>query len=98
MCIRDRLRLVDGVRDALDVDGLRRARFRPDVPRASETNRSRAGVVDLPELLGAVQDLPASGEVGAFDVASQLSAGDVFVVEKLSERRADFGQVVRRNV
>jgi hypothetical protein len=61
----DQLRLVDHVRDAVDVDRLGRPRLRADVPRAAQPDRSRPGLVDLPQLFRRVQDLAAGGEVRA---------------------------------
>ena len=94
----DELRLVHRVGNAVDVDRLRRARFRPDVPRAAQADRARAGPVDLLQLVRRIQDLAAGREVGALHVAAQLRVADVLVVEQLDERRAHFVQVVRRDV
>ena len=94
----DELRLVDGVGDAVDVDRLGRARLRADVPGAAQADRARAGLVDLLQLLRRVENLAAGGEVRALDVAAQLRAAEVLVVEQLDERRADLAEVVRRDV
>ena len=94
----DELRLVHRVRDAVDVDRLRRSRFRADVPRAAQPDRARPGLVDLLQLFGGIENLPAGGEVRALDVAAQLGDADVLVVEQLDERRADLAEVVRRDV
>ena len=93
----DELRLVDGVGDALDVDGLRRARVGADVPGAPKADRSGAGLVNLAQLLLVVQDLAAGREVRSFDVAAELGVADLFVFEQLQERGADLAEVVRRD-
>ena len=77
---------------------LRRARVGPDVPGAAEPDRSRPRSVDLLDLLGRVENLPAGREVGPLDVAAQLRVADILVVEQLHERRADLAEVVRRDV
>ena len=94
----DELRLVDRVRDAVDVDRLGRARLRADVPGAAQADRAGAGLVDLLQLVRRIQNLAAGREVGALDVAAQLRVADVLVVEQLDERRADLAEVVRRDV
>ena len=57
-----------------------------------------AGLVDLLHLLRRVEDLPAGGEVGPFDVAAQLRVAQLVVVEQLHERRADLAEVMRRDI
>ena len=68
----------------------------------SQVPRSRiaaaAGPVDLLQLLRRVEDLAAGREVGPLDVAAQLRAAEVLVVEQLDERRADLAEIVRRDV
>ncbi len=94
----DELRLVHRVRNAVDVDRLGRARFRPGVPGAAETDRSRSRLVDLLQLLLRVENLAAGGEVGPLDVTTELRAAQLLVVEQLDERRAHLAEVVRRDV
>ena len=53
--VRDPLherRLVGGVGDARDVDGLRAASFRAHLPGGAQANRAGAGLVNLLQLLG----------------------------------------------
>src|SRR5262249_17815989 len=95
---RDELRLVDRVRNAVDVDGSGRSRLRTDVPGAAQTDRSRSGLVDGFQLVLRVENLAAGREVRPFDVATQLRVADVLVVEELEERGADLAEVVRRDV
>ena len=92
------LGLVDGIGDARDDDRLARARRVARFPGGPETDGARPGAVDLLDLLRRVQDLAAGGEVGALDPAAQLHAGELVVVEKLEQRRADLAHVVRRDV
>ncbi len=94
----DQLRLVDRVGNAVDVDRLGRSGFRSDVPCAAQADAAGTGPVDQLQLVWRVEDLPAGREVGTFDVLVQLRVADVLVVQQLDERRADFTQVVRRNI
>ena len=94
----DERRLVHRVRDAGDVDRLAGARRRAHLPGGAQADRAGAGLVDLLQLVGRVQDLAAGRKVGPLDVAAQLRAGQLRVVEQLDERRADLAEVVRRDV
>ena len=96
--LRDELRLVDRVRDAVDVDRLGRSRFLADVPRAAQADAAAAGLVDRLELVRRVQNLPAGRKVRPLDIARQLRVAELVVLEQLDERRAHFPEVVRRNV
>ena len=55
-------------------------------------------LVDLLELGRRVEDVAAGREVGPLDVAAQLRARQLLVVEQLDERGAHFVEVVRRDV
>ena len=55
----DQRRLVDRVGNAGDVDRLARARFRSFLPGRAEPDRPAPRLVDLPDLLGGVDDLAA---------------------------------------
>ena len=94
----DERRLVDGVGHAGDVNRLARTRRRPLLPRRAQPDRAGAGLVDLLELLRRVEHLGAGRKVRALDVAAQLHAAQIRVVEQLDERRADLVEVVRRDV
>src|SRR6185295_15317895 len=94
----DQLRLVHGIRDTLDVDGLRRSGLGTHVPRPPQPDAARSGLVDFPQLLDRVQNLTSGGEVRSLDGPAELSNPDVLVVEQLDERGGDFAEVVRRNV
>ena len=50
------------------------------------------------ELVDGVQDLSAGWKIWTFDVAAQLRAAQIGVVEQLDQRRADLAQVMRRDV
>ena len=90
--------LVHRVGNARDVDRLTGARARTLVPRRAQTDGARPGPVDLLQLVGRVENLRARRKIRAFDVATQLNAAQVRVVEQPDERRADLRQVVRRHV
>ena len=94
----DQRRLVHRVRNALDVDRLGAARFRPFVPGSPEANRPRSRLVDLFQLVNGIQNLTAGWKVRTLDVAAQLGAGEIRVVEQFDQRRADLAKVVRRHV
>ena len=94
----DNLRLVGGVGDARDVDGLRAARRRARLPGGANADGAAAAAVDLAQLVGRVQHLPAGGEVGAGDELAQRVGVELRVVQKLQQRRAHLVGVVRRNV
>src|SRR6185295_15271253 len=57
-----------------------------------------AGLVDFLELRGRVEHLTARREVGTLDVATELYAAQVRVLEELDQRRADLAEVVGRDV
>ena len=94
----DQQRLVDGVGNAFDVDGLGGPRLGAEIPGGAQPDRARSGPVDLFQFVRRVENLAAGGEVGAFDVAAQLHAAQVLVVEQLEQRRAHFAEIVRRDV
>ena len=94
----DERRLVDRVGHAGDVNRLSRTRRRPLLPRRSQPDRSGAGFVDFFDLLRRVEHLGAGGKIGALHVAAELDAAQIRVVEQFHERRADFVEVVRRDV
>jgi hypothetical protein len=94
----DERSLVHRVRNAGDVQRPPATGRRTLFPRRAQPNRAGAGLVDLLDLLGGIQDLTAGRKVWTFDVAAQLCTAQVRVVEQFDERRADLRQVVRRNV
>ena len=96
--LRDELRLVHGVRDAVDVDGLGRSRLVADIPRAAQPDAAAAGLVDRLDLVRRVQNLAAGRKIRPFDVARELRVAELVVLEQLDERRADLAEVVRGNV
>ena len=66
---------------------------------ASELNGALAGGVDLPDLIGGVENDPGGGEIGALNVLEDLLEGDIPVaVEEGDDRLADLTHVVRRDV
>ena len=67
-------------------------------PRAAETNRARAGLVDLPDLVRRIQDLAAGRKVRPLDVPHNCTALRSGLSRRLHERGADLAEVVRRNV
>ncbi len=77
--------------------GLSRARRRAGLPRAPEADRPGAGPVDLLQLVGRIQDVTARREVGPLDVAAQLDAGEIGVVEQFEQRRAHLAEMMRRD-
>jgi hypothetical protein len=95
----DEGRFVERVRNAGDVDGLAAARFRAFLPGRADTDGAGAVLVDVAELVGGIDDLPARGEIGALDVAAKLRRRHLEVgVDHLDQAGADLGQVVRRDV
>ncbi len=94
----DHRRLVDGVGDRGDDDLLLAARPGLDLVLAAEADRALPGLVDLAELLLAVQDLAAGREVGALDVLEEILDGELGVVDQRDQRGDDLAQVVRRDV
>ena len=74
------------------------ARGRPVLPRRAHADGALAGLVDLLELGRRVEDVAAGREIGPLDVAAQLHARQLLVVEQLDERGADLVEVVRRDV
>ena len=94
----DQLRLVHHVRKTRDVHRPGPTAGRPELPRASHADGSRAGLVHRLELLGRIEYLTAGGEFRSLHVSAELSAAEVGVVQELEQRRADLVETVRRDV
>ena len=94
----DELRLVDRVGNAGDVELLARSRRRPGFPGGAQADRSRAGPVDLLQLVRRIQDVAAGRKIRALHPAAQLQRRQIGIVEQLDQRRADLVEVVRRDV
>ena len=88
--------LLDPVGDRGDQKGV--GPFGVRLVRPAELDRPLAGRVDLPDLLGRVQDHAAGREVGAVDPLEDLLQRQLAVVQQGDQRVADFLEVVRRDV
>ena len=80
------------------MDGLAAAGLRPRFPRGAQPDGPAAGRVDLLQLVRGVQHLPAGRELRSLDVRAEPDAAQLRVVEQLQQRRADFPDVMRRDV
>ncbi len=93
----DKLGLVHHVGDARDEHGPAPSRRGTRFPRASNANRTGAGLVDLLQFVGRVEDVAARREIRPLHVAAELDAREVSVVEQLEQRRAHLAEVMRRD-
>ncbi len=95
----DHRRLREAVGDRRDHDVLgAAAAARLGLPLAAQPDGPLPALVDLAQLLLAVDDLTAGREVGTLDVLQQVLGLEAAVVDHRHRRRADLGQVVRRDV
>jgi hypothetical protein len=85
----DQLRLVHRVGDRRDDDEPLAARAGLDLVLAAEPDRPLPALVDVAQLLLAVQDLAAGREVGAFHVLEQPLHVEVGLVDERGQRRDD---------
>ena len=94
----DQRRLGDVVGDRRQDDLLAALLQLLQLPLAAHAHAAVAGLVDLPQLLLAVDDLPAGGEVGTLDELHQVLHFQVPVVDQRHRRLAQLAQVVGRDV
>ena len=94
----DQRGLVHRIRDARDVNRLAATRDGTLFPGGAQTDRAGSGFVDLFELLRRVQHLAAGREVRPFDVAAQLHAAQIRIVQQLEECGAHLPKIVRGDV